>query len=167
MFARWLARVRTPTYANTGSVARDHLAAERTLLAWLRTSLGFVALGLAIERVDQLDLHEIIDALRPSSSSSSSQSQQTQQQQPVQRQLTPNRTDLLVGSLLGTGMGSVVYASVRYFANIRALERGQFKPAYFGAGAIGMSVAAMAVGVYAGALQDRVAKAKSKNENEN
>jgi len=29
-----------------GSLARDHLANERTLLAWLRTGLGTVGLGL-------------------------------------------------------------------------------------------------------------------------
>lgn len=33
---------------NAGSTARDHLANERTFLAWLRTSISLVALGLAI-----------------------------------------------------------------------------------------------------------------------
>lgn len=41
---------KTPIYQNTGSTARDHLASERTFLAWLRTGLGFIALGIAIER---------------------------------------------------------------------------------------------------------------------
>ncbi|CUS14110.1 unnamed protein product [Tuber aestivum] len=31
---------------NKGSVARDHLALERTFLAWLRTSLGFASIGM-------------------------------------------------------------------------------------------------------------------------
>jgi hypothetical protein len=31
---------------NTGSVARDHLASERTFLAWLRTSLAFCSVGV-------------------------------------------------------------------------------------------------------------------------
>lgn len=35
---------------NTGSVARDHLANERTFLAWLRTALSSVALGLALAK---------------------------------------------------------------------------------------------------------------------
>lgn len=35
---------------NAGSRARDHLANERTYLAWVRTSLGGLALGVAVER---------------------------------------------------------------------------------------------------------------------
>lgn len=31
---------------NKGSVARDHLALERTFLAWMRTSLSLVAIGM-------------------------------------------------------------------------------------------------------------------------
>lgn len=31
---------------NKGSVARDHLALERTFLAWLRTSLGVTSIGM-------------------------------------------------------------------------------------------------------------------------
>lgn len=31
---------------NKGSVARDHLAAERTYLAWLRTSLALASIGI-------------------------------------------------------------------------------------------------------------------------
>lgn len=38
------------TVANTGSRARDHLANERTFLAWVRTALGTVALAIAVER---------------------------------------------------------------------------------------------------------------------
>lgn len=36
--------------ANTGSTARDHLANERTFLAWLRTGLSLLAVGLAFAR---------------------------------------------------------------------------------------------------------------------
>jgi putative membrane protein len=35
---------------NEGSRARDHLANERTFLAWVRTALGGIALGVAVER---------------------------------------------------------------------------------------------------------------------
>lgn len=34
--------------ANSGSIARDILAAERTFLAWSRTGLGFVGAGSAM-----------------------------------------------------------------------------------------------------------------------
>lgn len=36
--------------ANSGSRARDHLANERTFLAWVRTAFGTLALGIAVER---------------------------------------------------------------------------------------------------------------------
>ena len=36
---------------NEGSTARDHLANERTFLAWVRTALGLVGLGVLLERL--------------------------------------------------------------------------------------------------------------------
>lgn len=36
--------------ANVGSRARDHLANERTFLAWVRTTLGMLALGVAFAK---------------------------------------------------------------------------------------------------------------------
>jgi hypothetical protein len=44
----------TRSVPNTGSTARDHLANERTWLAWTRTSLAFAALGLGLDRFDLL-----------------------------------------------------------------------------------------------------------------
>ena len=38
---------------NSGSTARDHLANERTFLAWARTGVGFVALGVGLAQIDQ------------------------------------------------------------------------------------------------------------------
>eukprot|EP00425_Heterocapsa_triquetra_P002787 CAMPEP_0195055622 /NCGR_PEP_ID=MMETSP0448-20130528/4250_1 /TAXON_ID=66468 /ORGANISM="Heterocapsa triquestra, Strain CCMP 448" /LENGTH=158 /DNA_ID=CAMNT_0040085301 /DNA_START=16 /DNA_END=492 /DNA_ORIENTATION=- len=35
---------------NTGSTARDHLANERTFLAWLRTSISMVSFGIGIAK---------------------------------------------------------------------------------------------------------------------
>ncbi|KAF1927755.1 uncharacterized protein M421DRAFT_421598 [Didymella exigua CBS 183.55] len=52
---------------NKGSVARDHLALERTFLAWLRTSLSFASIGIAITQLFRLN-----SSLRASSSTSSS-----------------------------------------------------------------------------------------------
>lgn len=39
---------------NVGSVARDHLANERTFLAWLRTSLSLASIGVAITQLFRL-----------------------------------------------------------------------------------------------------------------
>jgi putative membrane protein len=36
---------------NRESAARDHLANERTFLAWVRTALGLVGLGVLLERL--------------------------------------------------------------------------------------------------------------------
>ena len=36
---------------NRESTARDHLANERTYLAWVRTALGLVGLGVLLERL--------------------------------------------------------------------------------------------------------------------
>jgi putative membrane protein len=36
---------------NQESTARDHLANERTFLAWVRTALGLVGLGVLLERL--------------------------------------------------------------------------------------------------------------------
>lgn len=36
---------------NSGSTARDHLANERTYLAWVRTGLGVVGLGVVVEKL--------------------------------------------------------------------------------------------------------------------
>jgi hypothetical protein len=41
----WLGRFGSIELENKGSVARDHLALERTFLAWLRTSLAFASIG--------------------------------------------------------------------------------------------------------------------------
>ncbi|KAF2838422.1 hypothetical protein M501DRAFT_916661, partial [Patellaria atrata CBS 101060] len=40
---------------NKGSVARDHLALERTFLAWVRTSLSFASIGIAITQLFRLN----------------------------------------------------------------------------------------------------------------
>ncbi|KJZ79049.1 hypothetical protein HIM_01822 [Hirsutella minnesotensis 3608] len=40
---------------NKGSVARDHLSLERTFLAWLRTSLAFASIGIAVTQLFRLN----------------------------------------------------------------------------------------------------------------
>lgn len=54
--------------ANKGAVARDHLANERTFLAWLRTSLAFASIGVAITQFFRLQssttTRNVIEATR-------------------------------------------------------------------------------------------------------
>lgn len=128
----FLSRFGTPVFKNTGSVARDHLASERTFLAWLRTGLGLIALGVAVERFSKLEpvVRSLLHAAEPTASRTTSL--------PASR---PTREYLLVGSLVGIGSSSIVYGSVRYFSNVRMLEKGLFRPSYFGAASLGLAVA--------------------------
>lgn len=54
-WARLLSRYGSIELENKGSVARDHLALERTFLAWLRTSLAFASIGIAITQLFRLN----------------------------------------------------------------------------------------------------------------
>ncbi|KAH7037454.1 uncharacterized protein B0I36DRAFT_314108 [Microdochium trichocladiopsis] len=146
--APWF-RFTTPIYKNTGSVARDHLASERTFLAWIRTGLGFVALGIAIERFSQLDLTELVpeQSRRPRTA-----------EQKLEKELDKEHSQVLVGTLMALGSGSILYGTARYFSGIKHLESGHFKPAYHGAAVLAASVAGLAGGVYGTALRRRRAE---------
>ncbi|KAH8668157.1 hypothetical protein BGZ60DRAFT_408723 [Tricladium varicosporioides] len=108
--------------ANTGSVARDHLANERTFLSWTRTGLGFVALGVALAKLDALE------ALSPA--------------------LKHDHGDLKIPSaaLVGSGTGCLSYGTLRYFASLRLLRRGLFRPNIAGIGLVAVTSAAVAGG---------------------
>lgn len=107
--------------ANTGSVARDHLANERTFLAWTRTGLGFVALGVALAKLDALE------ALSPS--------------------LKHGHGDLQIpaAGLVGSGAGCLVYGTTRYFNGLKLLKEGLFRP-----NVMGVVLAAATAGAVAG-----------------
>ncbi len=53
--------IRSAPKPNTGSRARDHLANERTYLAWIRTSLAVVTIGIVIAEIlptgEKLPIH--------------------------------------------------------------------------------------------------------------
>lgn len=55
VFRRLAEKYGSITLDNKGSVARDHLALERTFLAWLRTSLAFASIGIAITQLFRLN----------------------------------------------------------------------------------------------------------------
>lgn len=46
---------RSPVQENTGSTARDHLANERTYLAWVRTALAVIGFGIVIGKLVETD----------------------------------------------------------------------------------------------------------------
>jgi len=94
--------------ANTGSVTRDHLTNELTFLSWTRTGLGFVALGVALAKLDALE------ALSPA--------------------LKHDHGDLKIPSaaLVGSGAGCLSYGTTRYFASMRLLQKGAVLAEYCG-----------------------------------
>lgn len=82
---------------NKGSTARDHLANERTFLAWLRTTLGLVGLGVVLGRVGLLEDGLKSDELRFAGM-----------------------------ALVTTGAGLLVYGLQRYRRVAQALQAGRF-----------------------------------------
>lgn len=142
---------KTPLYQNTGSTARDHLASERTFLAWIRTGLGFLALGIAIERFAQLDLRVLLKPLRDQQQTK--QGQEDPDPADLEHEREKEQSQVLVGTLMALGSGSIVYGTSRYFSNLKLLERGYFKPAYHGSAFLAASVAGLAGGVYGTSLR--------------
>lgn len=126
MFRTMLFRLRAKPLQNTGSVARDLLASERTFLAWARSGLGFIALGVALEKV------EAFASISP---------------QLLQLENKNTRTAAAV--LVGSGSLCVAHGTQRYFAYLSLMRQGLFQP-----NVVGVSVmAATCIGVaFAGTL---------------
>lgn len=103
--SRLLPYFRAHPLPNTGSVARDLLASERTFLAWCRTGLGFIALGVALEKV------EAFAAISP-----------------TLLHLQDSRTKVAAGILVGSGSICVAHGTQRYFDTMRLLRDGKFRP---------------------------------------
>ncbi|KAK4553301.1 hypothetical protein LTR86_009601 [Recurvomyces mirabilis] len=122
-FFRWF---RSERLQNTGSLARDLLAGERTFLAWTRTGLGFIALGVALEKV------EAFAAISP-----------------TLLHLENSNTKLAAGTLVGTGSLIVLHGTSRYFGMLKDLQEGYYRPNRIGI----MGLAMVSVGVaFAGTL---------------
>lgn len=144
--------LRTPTFVNTGSTARDHLASERTFLAWLRTGLGFIALGIAIERFSTLEplikytIHAIDPASPPSPRGESGKSTNDSTRKDEHG---TNRTLTMATSFTLLGSAAILYGTQRYVTNLRMLQRGLYRPAFWGvAGFVGAVVGITAYGVW-------------------
>ncbi|KAI8072306.1 hypothetical protein BC940DRAFT_292269 [Gongronella butleri] len=92
---------------NKGSVARDHLANERTFLAWLRTSLALISVGVALTQLFRLE--------RP---------EKPPMHAPYAHMSGPGR---VVGLLfLVLGILFVVFAAIRYFHAQQSMVKGYF-----------------------------------------
>ncbi|KAF2483986.1 hypothetical protein BDY17DRAFT_322872 [Neohortaea acidophila] len=120
---------------NKGSVARDHLALERTFLAWLRTSLSFASIGIAVTQLFRLNtsLSGVKGANSALSDSSSSSPELLLVQQSQQRDNTvadPHRLRQ-VGKPLGATFLAIAILILllgfhRYFESQHYVIRGKF-----------------------------------------
>lgn len=126
MLRHILKSFRAEPMKNTGSLARDLLASERTFLAWARSGLGFIALGVALEKV------EAFASISPHL-----------------LQLENSNTKIAAAVLVGSGSLCVAHGTHSYFSTMRLLQQGLFRP-----NIVGVSLmAATCVGVaFAGTL---------------
>lgn len=95
-------------------------------MAWSRTGLGFIALGVALEKV------EALAALAPSLLS-----------------IKDSRTKIAAGVLVGSGSLFVFHGTTRYFGALRLLQEGKFRP---NTGGVTMAAVATIGIAFAGAL---------------
>ncbi|KAJ1730792.1 hypothetical protein H4S06_004289, partial [Coemansia sp. BCRC 34490] len=105
---------------NKGSVARDHLANERTYLAWIRTSLSMVTVGVAIRQLYRVSIDLGRNSADASGSGSGSDSGSG-----------PSPDDPLAGIVLGVcfvflGMLFVFIGLYRYFRSQLLMTKGKF-----------------------------------------
>lgn len=105
MFSRLRSYFYAAPLENTGSVARDLLASERTFLAWTRTGLGFIALGVALEKV------EAFAAISP-----------------TLLHLEDSRTKIAAGILVASGSACVAHGTHRYYSTLKLIQQGLFRP---------------------------------------
>ncbi|KAF9950797.1 hypothetical protein BGZ70_001225 [Mortierella alpina] len=101
------------TLENKGSIARDHLANERTYLAWLRSSLSLITVGVAITQLFRLQ--------NTSSSGSGTPTQPTPELIKISELGRP-----LGGSFIALGILFLWLGTSRYFHNQSVLSYGQF-----------------------------------------
>ncbi|CAF9923233.1 hypothetical protein IMSHALPRED_005869 [Imshaugia aleurites] len=128
------------SHSNSEKIS-SHLASERTFLAWLRTGLGFITLGIAVERFSRFDL---VPPLSTSPSTSNSTSTSTSISTPPQAKPKTNNSEPLVVALLASGCATIGYGTTRYFSTMRSLQRGAYKPSFYGAGAVSVAVVGLA-----------------------
>ncbi|KAJ1978683.1 hypothetical protein H4R34_003113 [Dimargaris verticillata] len=97
---------------NKGSTARDHLANERTFLAWLRTSSTTITVGVAVTQLFRLGR-----LIHPELVTEANEDRQ--------------KTEAMVGKILGgafivLSIVTLVLGVVRYFTTQRSLLNGWF-----------------------------------------
>ncbi|KAK4539766.1 hypothetical protein LTR36_010354 [Oleoguttula mirabilis] len=123
---------------NKGSTARDHLALERTFLAWLRTSLSFASIGIAVTQLFRLNTSLASsdgDTAATSSLSSLSGLQQQSSSSSSSQQSIPSAAEThklrqvgkpLGATFLGVSILILLLGFHRYFESQHYVIRGKF-----------------------------------------
>ncbi|KAJ9609084.1 hypothetical protein H2200_006855 [Cladophialophora chaetospira] len=142
-FRSLLRFIRATPLPNTGSVARDLLASERTFLSWARTGLGFIALGVALEKV------EALAALSP-----------------TLLHLQDSRTKLAAGVLVGAGSLCVGHGTLRYFSTLELVKQGKFRPNTGGVTLMAITCIGIAIAGSILVIENEADKAREKAKEE-
>lgn len=116
---------------NKGAVARDHLANERTFLAWLRTSLLFVLIGIGLTQLFRLVEPE-------------------QSEDPLASRHTAKAVGKVLGTLfIGVGILLLLFGFVRYFEVQYLLQHNYYPATRIGVVALVSLVFALVVATFA------------------
>jgi len=107
---------------------RDHLANDRTFLAWVRTAVAVIGLGFVVARFG-LFLRRLADLGTGAASGSGGGG---------------SAGDIIGASLIAAGVGIVVAGGMRFFRVRRQLDRGEFRSD------AGLEMVLMGLGIAAG-----------------
>ncbi|KAG5732347.1 hypothetical protein E4T56_gene11557 [Termitomyces sp. T112] len=122
---------------NSGSVARDHLASERTFLAYVRTSLAIACAGVALAQI--LTITESYSDTTP------------RRESRVETWARPLGATAVVIALLVLFIGVA-----RYFVIQKALVGGQFPASRVGLGLVSILLGALIVATFGVLFHDRL-----------
>jgi putative membrane protein len=91
----------------------DHLANERTFLAWVRTSIALMGFGVVIARLRfiAVEMGHLATAAGHTADAS-----------------TQNHSTYLGLAFAGVGLVTLIFATLSYNRNRRAIDAGQFEP---------------------------------------
>lgn len=130
---------------NTGSTARDHLANERTFLAWARTGLTFVGLGVAIDSLLRVSAGDQPKRVRSEKAVPDvmgvTKDAQRSDDSDFQGSILDDKWKIHVPAtaLVLTGGSVLTYSTFRYFRVQRCLQQGTFPLNRIGMGAVVIS----------------------------
>ncbi len=110
---------------NTGSTARDHLANERTFLAWSRTGLTFVGLGVAIDSLLRVSA-SVDDVAEQQAEQAAAGAAQGKARAVAEPSGDRWKMHVPASGLVLTGGSVLTYATVRYYRVQRCLQQGTF-----------------------------------------